>query len=107
MRNLLRRLRGMLGLGAAWALGWVPVGALFGRWMFLTWPFPFDLSLTDSVIAGAKIFGAMGFAGGGIFSGALRLSEGRRNFEQLAIPRFAGLGAVGGFVLGGLTFLSG
>src|SRR6185295_8338986 len=45
------------------------------------------------------IFGVLGFIAGVIFSGLVMLTEGRRGFDQLRLPRFAAWGAVGGFLL--------
>ena len=43
-----------------------------------------------------------------IFSGVLTAVEGRRSFEQMSLGRFAGWGAVGGLLLGGVfTLLAG
>lgn len=39
--------------------------------------------------------------GGALFSGVLRLTEGRRSFDELSLPRFTAWGAVGGLLLGG------
>jgi hypothetical protein len=44
-------------------------------------------------------FGAFGFVAGVAFSGVLGLVEGRRRFDQMSLPRFAGWGAAGGFSL--------
>jgi hypothetical protein len=45
------------------------------------------------------IFGVLGFIAGLIFSGLLMLTEGRRGFDELSLPRFAAWGAVGGVLL--------
>jgi hypothetical protein len=45
------------------------------------------------------VFGVLGFIGGIIFSGLLMLTEGRRGFDQMSLPRFAAWGAVGGLLL--------
>jgi hypothetical protein len=44
-------------------------------------------------------FGAFGFVAGVTFSGVLGLIEGRRRFDQMSLPRFAGWGAAGGLIL--------
>ena len=53
------------------------------------------------------VFGGLGFVGGGLFSTVLVMSDGRRRFDQLAIPRFTALGAVGGLLLGALVTVTG
>jgi len=45
------------------------------------------------------IFGVLGFMAGVIFSAFLALTEGRRGFDQMSLPRFAGWGAMGGLLL--------
>jgi len=38
-----------------------------------------------------------------IFSAVLALTEGRRSIDEISLPRFAGVGAIGGFVLSALV----
>ena len=88
MRNLLRRIRGVIGMGLTWGAAWCAVGTL-PRWVFgVNADAPFPL-----------IFGVLGFLAGVTFSGVLVLTEGRRRFDQMSLPRFAGWGAVGGLLL--------
>ena len=72
-----------MGLGA---VGGVP------RWVFGV-----D---TDAPIP--LLFGVFGFVAGVTFSGLLMLTERRRRFDQLSLPRFAGWGAAGGLLLSGI-----
>jgi hypothetical protein len=91
MRNWLRRVRGAIGMGFTWAVAWSAVGAL-PRWVFGFNPDPpFPL-----------IFGVLGFIGGVTFAALLMLTERRRGFDQMSLPRFAGWGAVGGLLLSAL-----
>ena len=101
MKSWLQRVRGAIGIGATWAAGWAPIGAVTG-WVTATL-----VDFPASILAGnyAVMFGVLGFAGGTIFSTVLRLAEGHRSFEQLSLPRFVGWGALGGLVLGGLAVL--
>jgi hypothetical protein len=88
MGKWLRRIRGAIGIGITWAAAWGVVG-MVPRWLFgfnTDAPFPI-------------IFGVLGFIAGVIFSGLLRLTEGRRGFDELSLPRFAAWGAVGGVLL--------
>jgi hypothetical protein len=75
-------------MGFAWGAAW-SVAGIVPRW-FLGFnpdaPFPI-------------IFGVLGFLAGVTFSGVLILTEGRRRFDQMSLPRFAGWGAVGGLLL--------
>ena len=82
------RIRGAIGMGFTWGAAW-SVAGLVPRWLFGFNPdVPFPL-----------VFGVLGFIAGVIFSGLLMLTEGRRGFEQLTLPRFAAWGAVGGVLL--------
>jgi hypothetical protein len=88
MQTLLRRIRGAIGMGLTWA---VALGAVGG---VPHWVFGVD---TDAPIP--VLFGAFGFVAGVTFSGLLVLTQGRRRFDEMSLPRFAGWGAVGGLLL--------
>src|SRR5215475_7063492 len=91
MRKWLRRIRGAIGMGFIWAAAWFSVGFV-PRWVLgieSDLPFPF-------------LFGGLGFIAGVTFSGLLALTEGRREFHQMSLLRFAGWGAVGGLLLSAL-----
>ena len=90
MSGWLRRLRGAVGLGLAWASAW------FGAGMILMLAFPGAADVPFPVL-----WGGFGFVGGVIFSGVLGAFEGRRGFDQMSLPRFAGWGGAGGFLLYG------
>jgi drug/metabolite transporter (DMT)-like permease len=51
-------------------------------------------------------FVMLGFAGGALFSMLLWISEGRRRFDELSLPRLTGLGALGGLLMGGYAAAS-
>jgi hypothetical protein len=99
MKNWMQRVRGAIGIGATWAAGWAPIGAVAG------WVTAMLVDFPPGVVAAnyAAMFGVLGLVGGTIFSTVLRLAEGHRSFEQLSLPRFVGWGALGGLVLGGLA----
>lgn len=91
MNKWLRRIRAALRMGLTWGLAWfgagmvlLVVGLLFGA----TADVPFPIG-----------FGLFGFLAGTAFSGVLSLVEGRRRFDQMSLPRFAGWGAAGGLLL--------
>lgn len=91
MQKLLRRVRGAIGMGFAWAVAWSAV-SMVPRWVFgFNADAPFPL-----------IFGVLGFIAGVTFSGVLVLAEGKRSIERMSLPRFAGWGAVGGILLSAL-----
>jgi hypothetical protein len=105
MSGLLRRVRGAIGMGITWALGWAPIGAVAGAALAIV--FGPGIPLISAITVNATVFGLLGLIGGTIFSTVLRLTEGRRTFEELTLPRFTLWGAVGGLVLGGVTVLLG
>ena len=91
MRKWLRRIRGAIGMGCTWAAAWFAAG-LVPRWVFgFNADVPFPL-----------VFGVVGFIAGVTFSGLVVLTEGRRRFDQISLPRFAGWGAMGGLLLSAL-----
>lgn len=103
MMGWLRRVRGAIGMGLTWAVGWSPVGALMGA---VLWALYFDgWGIGPGTVVGGYtgLFAGLGFLGGAIFSMVLRIAEGRRRFDQLTLPRFALWGGVGGLILGVLT----
>lgn len=99
MTKWLQRLRGALGMGLTWAVGWAPVGAITGWITGMVFGFP----LVGIALNYTVMFGFLGFVGGGIFSAFLSLAEGHRLFNQLSSPRFVTWGALGGVLLGGMA----
>ena len=91
MRKLLQRIRGAIGMGVTWAAACFVVGTV-PRWVFgVNTDVPIPL-----------VLGVFGFLAGVTFSVVLVLTEGRRSFEEMSLPRFAGWGAAGGLLLSGL-----
>ena len=95
MKKWLRRVRAALGMGVIWGIIWGLVGGLVMEGIVDPngeigdmWP-PF--------------FAMLGFVGGTIFSVILWISEGRRRFDELSLPRLTGLGALGGVLMGGFA----
>ena len=87
MKKWLKRIRGALGLGLTWAAAWFGVGALIG------------LVGGVGAVALAISWAQIGFIGGVIFSTLLGILEGRRRFDEMSLPVFAGIGGtVGGFI---------
>ena len=91
MKKWLKRLRAALGLGFIWALGWGLVGGFVmeafvdphGR---IADMWPQGLAMT-------------GFLGGLIFSVVLWMTEGRRRFDELSLPRVGVWGAIAGALM--------
>ena len=91
MRKWLRRIRGAIGMGLIWAVAWGAAG-MVPRWVLgINADVPFPL-----------VFGVLGFIAGVTFSGVLALTEGRRRFDEMSLPRFGAWGAVGGLLLSAL-----
>jgi hypothetical protein len=96
MKKWLRRIRGAIGMGLIWAVAWFGAGIIlllivgFGA---ADVPFPI-------------VFGVFGFLAGVTFSAVLVIVEGHRRFDQMSLPRFAGWGAVAGFLLSGIFALA-
>ena len=88
MRTWLRRIRGAIGMGVMWAAAWFAAGTV-PRWVFGV--------NTDAPLP--LVFGLFGLIAGVVFSAVLALAEGRRRFDQMSLPRFAGWGAMGGLLL--------
>lgn len=94
--RLLRSLRGAIGMGLTWALGWFVAGGILG---LIIGPGTDDVPLPVR-------FGILGFLSGVTFSGVLRVVAGRRRFDQMSLGRFAGWGALGGLALSGILALT-
>ena len=93
MDRWFRRIRGAIGMGLTWAAAW------FGGGMAILIT---SLVLTGSTGADVPYpvgFAAFGFVAGVTFSAVLGLAEGRRRFDEMSMPRFAGWGALGGVLL--------
>jgi len=99
MNKWLQRIRGAIGIGLTWAAGWAPIGAITGWVTASLFGFPLGVVTANYAV----MFGVLGLVGGTIFSTVLSLTEGRRSFHQLSLPRFVGWGALGGLLLGGFA----
>lgn len=99
MNRWLRRLRGALGMGFTWAIGWAVVGGTImegfvdrnGEILDM-WP---------------QTLAVPGFLLGVVFSMVLWASERRRRFDELSIGRTTALGALGGAILGAILLAAG
>lgn len=97
MKGFLRRLRGVIGTGLTWALGWGAVSTVLqlGASVFLG-------SSLGSLLAVAVSGTIQGFIAGSSFAVILSIAERRRTLDQLSLKRVAlwgGLGAIGLFLL--------
>lgn len=99
MREWLRRIRGALGMGLTWAVVWAIVGG--GVMETVVDPHRKILDMWPQTLA------IPGFLSGVVFAVVLWISEGRRRFDELSLPRFTALGAMGGLLLGALLVAAG
>ena len=88
MGKWLRRVRGAIGMGVTWGAAWSVAGFVLAALMRFQADAPFPI-----------IFGVLGFLAGIMFSVLFALTEGRRQWNQMSLRRFAGWGAAGGIVL--------
>ncbi len=93
MKKWMKRLRGAVGMGLAWAAAW------FGAGMVMMLGFLLITGSTGADVPYPLGFGLFGFLGGVLFSGVLGVAEGRRRFEQMSLRRFALWGGAGGLLL--------
>ncbi|MHC4404820.1 MAG: hypothetical protein ACYTG0_34660 [Planctomycetota bacterium] len=100
MKEWLRRIRGAIGMGLTWAAAWSPIGAIIGLVLGSVLG---GVPLGAVVLRNVATFAMLGFVGGASFSTVLRITEGRRRFDELSLPRFITWGALGGFLLGVLA----
>lgn len=97
MNKLIRRLRGAVGMGVTWGLGWGIAGIGIGVASLLPkHPFGPFLSVMDAPLPALAL---PGFFAGLFFSAVLGVAGRRRRFRDLSVRRFAAWGAAGGALL--------
>jgi len=84
-----RYVRGALGMGLIWAVGFSIVGNALNAFEWL-----FQGGATPNLLLEIPMGAMIGFIGGGVFSVALALAGRRRRFDEMSLPRFAALGAL-------------
>jgi hypothetical protein len=107
LKKWLRRLRGVFGLGATWAVGWAGFLSIATVLVDLIVGYPWTPTIAN-LLANAGLFAALGFLGGSAFSVVLGIAGRRRTFDKMSVPGFLGWGTAGGVILGLLmSFTSG
>jgi hypothetical protein len=98
MKQWMTRLRGAVGTGLTWAVGWAIAGVLIGVTSLLLPGRPWGpfFEVFDAPLPALAI---PGFVGGALFSVVLGIAGRRRRFHELSLPRFAAWGALGGVLL--------
>lgn len=98
MKKWLRRIRGAIGMGLTWAVGWALTGLAIGvaslALPFLPWHLFFEIF--DAPLPALAV---PGFFGGLFYSIVLGIAGRRRRFDELSLPRVAAWGAIGGLML--------
>ncbi len=100
----LKRVRGAIGMGLTWAVGWALAGLSIGVASILLPELPWNLFF-DVFDAPLPAFAVPGFFAGVIFSAVLAVTGRHRTFHQLTLPRFAMWGAIGGVLLTAFPFV--
>ena len=90
MKKIFRRLRGIIGTGLTWAVGWVGANALLGIATGVPLAFFLPLSMTAF---------AQGFVAGGAFATILSIAERRHTLDELSLKRVALWGGIGGMII--------
>lgn len=98
MKKWLRRIRGALGMGLTWAVGWALSGMFIGLASILLpgLPWHYFFAVFDAPLPALAV---PGFFGGVLFSTVLGIAGRRRMFDELSLPRVAAWGALGGVLL--------
>ncbi|MES3035960.1 MAG: hypothetical protein V4813_18295 [Gemmatimonadota bacterium] len=98
MTRFLHRLRGTIGTGLTWALGWAVGGLLIGVTSLVTPWLPWDafFAVFDAPLPALAV---PGFVGGVIFASVLGVAARHRRLADLSLLQFAAWGALGGLLL--------
>jgi MFS family permease len=104
MTTLLRRLRGMLGMGITWAVGWAIVMFMIGTIIGIVDPDAIDPG--EEPWRMGAVVGFVGFLSGAAFATIFASAERRRKIQELSVLRAAVWGALGGAVFPLLTTLN-
>jgi hypothetical protein len=96
MKTWLRKLRGVVSIGAIWGLGCSVLGIAIGAFVSMIWPEILPFTVGRYVVNVALWYGVGGFVFGSGFAGVLAAMHGRKTFEELAPGRAALWGALTG-----------
>jgi hypothetical protein len=102
VKGLLRRLRGVIGTGLTWAVGWV---SLFGAYLLARMAIGAGLEgyeLFLPLLEEVFIVGAFGFLAGSTFGAVLGVLERHKSLEEITFKRVALWGGLGGLAVGAL-----
>lgn len=99
MNDVLRRLRGLVGIGVTWGVLW----ALFGVALVMGLRAFAPASAGEGALVVGRVLGFAGFVSGVAFGTLLTVAERRRNLQSLALWRAGLWGAIGAAVIPLLT----
>jgi hypothetical protein len=94
----MRRIRGAIGMGITWAIGWAVAGVMIGvaSMLFPGLPWNTFFKFFDAPLPALAV---PGFFAGALFSIVLGVVGRRRRFDELSLPKFTAWGAAGGALL--------
>lgn len=99
----LKRIRGAIGVGLTWAVGWAVAGVSIGVASILLPWLPWD-AFFKVFDAPLPAFAVPGFFAGVFFSIVLGIAGRRRTLRELSVGTFATWGAIGGLLLTAFPF---
>ena len=103
MKNFFRRIRGIIGMGLTWAVGWA---VLWGAPVLIAAGFGAFEGLTPRMfLVGALFVAGCGFISGGAFGMILSAFERKKKLGDLSLKRIALMGGLVG-VLGGSALVA-
>src|SRR5262245_32096897 len=97
MTSLIRKLRGLAGIGLFTGVAWAVIGAIIGAGVMLIDPASIDPGESPAWIA--YYFGRAGFVCGVVAGVVIAVVESRRAFNGLSLIRMAAWGALAGLAL--------
>ena len=87
MSNILRSLRGLLGIGLTWGIVWAAVMIAVGMIIEVVDPDSIDPG-EEPIVLGAMV-GLVGFISGLVFGGLLSIAERQKTISDLSLSRVA------------------
>ena len=96
MKTWLRKLRGVVSIGAIWGLACSVLGFAIGAIVSMIWPEILPSTVVRYVVDLTLGYGVVGFVLGSGFAGVLATMHGRKTFEELTRGRAALWGALTG-----------
>ncbi len=104
MSPLLRKLRGMFGVGLTWGVGWAMIMFIIGSIIGVVDPDQLDRGEEPWRLA--AMVGTVGFISGSVFALIFSSAERRKSIRDLSVLRAAVWGALGGAALPLLTTMN-